>query len=142
MRITAEAFHVRVDPTWYYAWETEEDGPADRELSRRMTLAQRRAATLVGVRTGKLLSTIRKERGINRKGLHWDVVAGQKGKSGTPYLGWHHYGTPPHVITVRKKRLKSLRFTVNGQVVFRRKVMHPGTTGSFFLEFALTAAAG
>jgi len=35
------------------------------------------------------------------------------------------YGTRPHPIIARRRR--ALRFVVNGQTLFRRKVMHPGT---------------
>lgn len=144
MRVTAKAYHVRIIPKLYREWEIDPGGPADRELFRRMTMVQLRASKLVGVRTGKLLSTLRKERGVmKRKGLHWDVVAGQKGRKGTRYLGWHHYGTEPHIIKPRRKRIKALRWEANGVIFFRKKVMHPGTKGTFFLEFALyTAGAG
>lgn len=43
-------------------------------------------------------------------------------------------GSKPHTIQARRK--KFLRFVVNGQVVFRRKVRHPGTRPTWFLKKA------
>jgi len=47
-------------------------------------------------------------------------------------------GTRPHVI--RPVRAKALRFTVGGQVVYAKVVMHPGTKPNDFLRQALRAA--
>ncbi|WP_405759431.1 hypothetical protein OG234_13145 [Streptomyces sp. NBC_01420] len=44
-------------------------------------------------------------------------------------------GTRPHVIVPR--RAKALRFTVGGDVVFARRVRHPGTRPNDFLGRAL-----
>jgi hypothetical protein len=41
------------------------------------------------------------------------------------YASFIEYGTRPHPIIARRRR--ALRFVVNGQTLFRRKVMHPGT---------------
>lgn len=43
------------------------------------------------------------------------------------------YGTPPHVIVAHGK---ALRFTVEGQVLFRRWVKHPGTAARPFMHEA------
>lgn len=48
-------------------------------------------------------------------------------------------GTRPHRITPRRPG-GVLRFTVNGQVVFARYTMHPGTKPNDFLRQALRAA--
>jgi hypothetical protein len=47
-------------------------------------------------------------------------------------------GTRQHVI--RPVRAKALRFTVGGQVVYAKVVMHPGTKPNDFLREALRAA--
>ncbi len=44
-------------------------------------------------------------------------------------------GTRPHII--RPRRAKALRFEVGGEVVFARKVRHPGTRPNNFLARAL-----
>lgn len=48
------------------------------------------------------------------------------------------YGTRPHAI--RPVRAKALRFTVGGQVVYAKVVMHPGTRPNNWLRDALRAA--
>ena len=107
-----------------------------RDLHRRMTRVKFEARKLVRVRTGHLLSTIDTRVGVNARGPFALVVAGGKG---IKYAGYEHDGTAPHVIRARRK--KALRFIVDGQVVFRTKVMHPGTTGTLFLTMALPYAA-
>lgn len=102
------------------------------DLDRRARRVATRARQLVGVDTGLLKSTIRIESGPGYR----DIVGGRRGQ--TPYLGWHHFGTAPHVI--RPRRAKALRFTVGGRVIFAMKVQHPGTVGTRFLTKALTAA--
>jgi len=47
-------------------------------------------------------------------------------------------GTRPHVI--RPVRARALRFTVGGQTVHAKIVMHPGTKPNRFLQEALRAA--
>ncbi len=102
------------------------------DLDRRGERVERAALRLVGRRTGRLARTIRRERGAG----YVDIVAGRRGL--TPYLGWHHFNTEPHII--RPRRAKALRFQVNGRTVFAQRVQHPGTRGSRFLTRALAAA--
>lgn len=104
-------------------------------LDKLATRVQRVARTLVGVKTGTLLATIRKNPGRTPRGPHVDVTAGHPGV--TPYMWWHHQGTPPHVIVPRRKQ--ALRFTSGGRVIFATKVNHPGTVGTKFLTRALDA---
>lgn len=112
------------------------DGPVYNELYNRYGMRVLTAArTLVGVRTGRLISTIHREPGENALGLYVDVVAGLPGI--TTYLGYHHDGTPPHEI--RPNRRKVLRFIWHGRVVYARRVHHPGTRGTHFLTRALDA---
>jgi hypothetical protein len=112
------------------------DGPVVKDLLRRMRRVKFESRKLVRVRTGRLLSTIDTRVGSNSGGVYVDVVAGGRGIT---YTGYEHDGTRPHVIRARRK--KALRFMINGQVVFRTKVNHPGTTGTLFLTMALPYAA-
>jgi hypothetical protein len=114
----------------------DHDGPVGRDLDERSRRVLARARTLVGVRSGTLLASLRRESGQGADGPYVDVVAGVRGL--TTYLGHHHDGTPPHVIRARRRR--SLRFTVGGRVVFARSVRHPGSRGTRFLTRALDAA--
>lgn len=111
-------------------------GPVLPDLLRRMTRVKFESRKLVRVRTGLLFSTIDTRVGGNAKGIYVMVVAGGKG---IRYTGYEHDGTQPHVIRARRK--KALRFMINGQVIFRTKVNHPGTTGTLFLTMALPYAA-
>jgi hypothetical protein len=120
---------------WLYI--TDLNGPVMRDLERRMGIVQTVSRRKVGVRTGALLSTIRKNSGRRATYPYVDVIAGRRGMR---YVMAHHDGTAPHVI--RARRRKALRFTVGGRVVIRTKVMHPGTRGTRFLTAALPFAAG
>jgi hypothetical protein len=115
-------------------------GPVARDLERRMSVVSGYAKIKVGVRTSLLLSTIR-ETGASLNARRWphaDVVAGRAGGKTVPVI--HDQGSPPHVI--RARRRKTLRFIVDGHVVFRTKVNHPGTKATGFLTESLKFAAG
>ena len=127
------------------AFMTDPNDGVIKDLVRRGNVVMLVSKTFVRVRTGRLRTLIRMQ--VNAKKMRVDVVAGRSGL--TPYTMFEHDGTNPHLITAKKtrgrgkKRRKGmLRFTVNGQVMFRRSVMHPGTTGSQFLVRALPFAAG
>lgn len=107
-----------------------------RDLERRASNIQMGARFRVRVRTGKLLSTIRKNNGKNSRGQYVDILAGG---SGANYVMFEHDGTRPHEIAARRR--KTLRFVYNGQVVFAKRVYHPGTQGSHFLERSLPLGA-
>lgn len=126
---------VKLYPGEPYLFILDPVGPVYRELDRRMTPVQLEAKRLVRKRTGKLAASIRKNRKDIARLPTVNVVAGGKGIN---YTGYEHDGTPPHVIRARRK--KALRFQVGGQVVFRKQVQHPGTTGTFFLARALPLA--
>lgn len=111
-------------------------GPVGRDLEARSRRVQSRARMLVGVRSGTLLASIRREQGVGPRGLYWDILSGVPGL--TTYLMDHHDGAPPHVI--RPRRRKALRFVSGGQIVFAREVHHPGNRGTRFLTRALEAA--
>lgn len=133
---------VAVDRKALAAWLREPNGEVMRDLDRRATTVQVIARNLVRRRTGRLHSTIRKNRSPQR--LRVDVLAGHAGL--TPYLGFEHDGTAPHIIRAKtrgrgkKRRPGYLRFMIGGRVTFRRSVKHPGTKGSGFLIRALPYA--
>jgi len=54
----------------------------------------------------------------------------------TDYASFVRDGTNPHVIEARPPR-RALRFEVGGQVVFRRRVNHPGTNPNPWYNNAL-----
>jgi hypothetical protein len=112
------------------------DGPVVKDLFRRMTRVKFESRKLVRVRTGRLFTSIDTRIGATGRGVYVAVVAGGKG---IKYTGYEHDGTAPHEIRARRK--KFLRFVMDGQVVFRRRVWHPGTTGTLFLTMALPYAA-
>lgn len=127
------------------AFMTDPNDGVIKDLVRRGNVVMLVAKTFVRVRTGRLRTLIRKQ--VNAKKMRVDVIAGKSGL--TRYTMFEHDGTNPHIITAKKMRGRGkrrrkgmLRFTVNGQVVFRRSVKHPGTTGSQFLVRALPFAAG
>lgn len=115
----------------------DQDGPVGRDLDVRARRVLARARVLVGKDSRRLLGTGRL--GEFRQGVtgpYRDVTFGRVGQ--TPYLGWHMDGTGPHIIRLRRR--KALRFVSGGQVVFAKKVRHPGTKATRFLVRALDAA--
>ena len=64
------------------------------------------------------------------------TVDGFDGKlvAATPYARFVENGTPPH--RIEPKNATVLRFVMNGQVVFRRAVQHPGTAERPFMAQA------
>ena len=137
IRIDRAGFQVKLYPGEPELFVADLDGPVIKDLLRRMTRVKFESRKLVRVRTGRLFSTIDTRIGATKNGSPYvAVVAGGKGIT---YTGYEHDGTKPHEIRARRK--KALRFMVNGEVVFRQKVNHPGTTGTLFLEMALPYAA-
>lgn len=129
---------INIDRALVHAYVMDPNGDVYRELDRRMTKAQHAAMRFVGVKTGRLRATIRKQRGVIARKPAVLVLAGQAGRTGTRYLMAHHDGAPPHEIVPRRRQY--LRFMVNGKVVFTKKVHHPGNKGTFFLTRALLVA--
>ncbi|MDN5931176.1 MAG: hypothetical protein L0I24_08950 [Pseudonocardia sp.] len=107
-------------------------GDLDARSARVLTAARQQ----VGVASGTLLASLRREFGEDGNGAYVDIVAGVDGL--TPYALLHHEGTPPHVIRPRRRR--ALRFIAGGQVVFSQKVNHPGTAPNRYLTDSLRAA--
>lgn len=110
------------------------------DLRYRLFLIAGLAKSRVQVDSGFTLTTIHDVVNRNvRRYPYGDVIAGKAGarKNGRPATVpvILDRGSKPHVI--RARRRKALRFVVNGKVVFRRSVMHPGTRGSGFLTRSL-----
>lgn len=112
------------------------DGPVGRDLDERSRKVLAKARVLVGVKSGTLLASGRRQFGQGLIGPYHDVTFGVPGL--TDYLGYLHDGARPHII--RPRRRKALRFISGGQVVFATRVRHPGAAGTRFLVRALTAA--
>lgn len=134
--LNVQLVKVTLDPGEPWLYITDPIGPVRNDLVRRAIRVKFEARKLVRVRTGRLMSSIHIEERMTKRSPVVDVVAGGKGIS---YTMFEHDGTPPHVIRARRK--KALRFVMNGHVVFRTKVNHPGTTGTLFLTMALPYAA-
>lgn len=112
------------------------DQDLSRNLDKRASRVQMGMRFRVRVRTGKLLSTIRKHPGVSATSQHVDILAGGRGAN---YVLTEEYGSRPHVI--RARRRKALRIPVGGGVIFRRQVRHPGTVGTHFMTRSLPLAA-
>lgn len=72
--------------------------------------------------------------------VDWRVVEDGRGLHGVvtcdhPAVKFVLDGTRPHVI--RPRRAKALRFEVGGEVVFAKRVRHPGTRKNDFMGRAL-----
>jgi hypothetical protein len=85
---------------------------------------------------GQLSSTFRMQPGT-RAGGGVTCIAGVEGR--TPQLGFLLFGTRPHLILPRVKKV--LRFVGRGSVVFAKRVNHPGTRKNDFITKNLPRAA-
>ena len=91
-------------------------------IGRRVSSAAQRQ---VGVRTGDLQASIH---------YRVEIVSGLPGVwvgTHNRIARIHHEGSLPHIITPNK--VKVLRFTKNGRVIFTKEVKHPGTKPNRFL---------
>ena len=69
-----------------------------------------------------------------RGALYWEI------RSGVEYLRAVHEGTGPRMIEPVNK--KALRFVVDGNVIFAKRVMHPGTRANPFIDRAIQNTEG
>jgi hypothetical protein len=76
------------------------------------------------VRTGEMRRSVQQR----SSGLEGEVMVG------APYAVFVASGTQPHII--RPVRAQALRFEVGGDVVFAKRVQHPGTQPNPFVERA------
>lgn len=111
------------------------------DLRYRLFLISGLAKARVQVDLGFTLSTIRESVNRNvRRYPYGDVIAGKAGRKrpgGGPRTVPEILDQGSRAHSIRARRKKALRFVVNGRVVFRRSVMHPGTRGSGFLTRSL-----
>lgn len=99
-----------------------------------LAAAHARATTTFKDRTGSLRkSIVRGEKGT------WAQFVKAGGKD-APYAQWIEAGSRAHEIKARRARF--LRFEQNGQVVFRKRVFHPGTKPARFMQSARDTAEG
>lgn len=113
------------------------DNDLSRNLDKRASRVQMGMRFRVRVRSGKLISTIRKNPGALATTQYVDILAGGRGAN---YVLIEELGSKPHVIQARRR--KALRIPIGGgAVVFRRRVYHPGTTGTHFMTRSLPLAA-
>lgn len=127
----------RVDPGRVRQFINTEPGVV-RDLMRRADRAAAYQRANVGRKTGLLAGTIRTQLTTAKGGPAAQAIAGREGV--TPYLGYHVFGTGPHVIT--PNRAKALRFASGAGVVFAARVNHPGNRANRFIQESLNAARG
>jgi hypothetical protein len=97
-----------------------------------LAVAHARATAVFKDRTGNLRNSIKRE----AKGS-WAQFVKAGGKD-APYAQWIEAGSRAHEIKAR--RVNFLRFEQNGQVVFRKRVFHPGTKPGRFMQSARDSA--
>lgn len=96
-------------------------------------------AANVAVREAKATNTFKDRTGHLRDSIQRENLATKvRVKVGAKYAGFVEAGTNAHVIAGRGGGM--LRFVVNGATIFRRKVKHPGTKATNFMQTARDAA--
>lgn len=117
---------------------TEPGGMVDHWTKGKTEMVGTRARREAPVRSGKLRSMIRVQQSRDVQGRY---TSGYEVVSNAPYTVYVVKDTEPHEIVPRNPG-GVLRFTVGTQVVFTRRVMHPGTKANDFLGRALKAVMG
>lgn len=97
-----------------------------------LAAAHARSTTTFKDRTGNLRNSI--TRGEKST---WALFV-KAGGQGARYAIFIEAGSRPHEIKARRARF--LRFEQDGQIVFRKRVFHPGTKPARFMESARNAA--
>lgn len=101
-------------------------GQTGRWLKKRGELALNAAKRQVGVKSGSLRRSIRMSHLTNATGQYLTIWTMHR------LAEIHHNGTRPHLITPKSGN-KVLRFTRGTQVIYARRVRHPGTKPNRFL---------
>lgn len=99
-----------------------------------LAAAHARATTTFKDKTGALRKSIRRD--FKGQWSHFVKVGGKD----APYAQWIEAGSRAHEIKARRARF--LRFEQGGQVVFRKRVFHPGTKAARFMQSARDTAEG
>lgn len=94
-------------------------------LARRGRLIVLAAKKQVGVDTGQLRESIHMRHLYDGRGQFLLIGSNEK------YALAHHEGTRPHVIT--PSRAQTLKFTRGAQVIYAKRVYHPGTKANRYL---------
>lgn len=100
-------------------------GMVGRAFTRKGQTLRLLAMMQAGVKTGATRNTMFYRLSASGTGLIMTV-----GSNGAAAL-WHHEGTGPHIILPRNVR--TLRFKVNGKIVYAKVVHHPGTRPNRYL---------
>jgi hypothetical protein len=102
------------------------NGDVGRHLARKGRMVEGAAKRQVGVKTGRLRSSIHMRHLLDSRGQYVRIG------SELNYALMHHEGTKPHVITPDKSKM--LKFTTRGKLVYAYSVMHPGTKANKYLS--------
>jgi hypothetical protein len=139
--IVVSGVHGGVSTPLYDHYLADQRGPVRIDLRRRMDKVQSSVIRNCPRHTGRLVSTARRESGLDGEKPFESVTIGKDGE--TDYLGYILNGTPAHLISALNNRPNPhLRFVVGGVTVFARQVRHPGTRANNFLAKALDEARG
>lgn len=129
-------FRVEIDDTLKDLTQANDGIRAAVQLGLRLLAAQAAAqakqTTAFKDRSGDLRKSIR----AGRKSLYATWV--KAGGEDAPYARFIESGSKPHAIVARNASM--LRFEQDGQIVFRRRVYHPGTKPARFMAAARDGA--
>lgn len=118
-------FSHQVDDKEALTWLEKASRQLEASVSHAIAVAAARVLQMakqrVPVKTGKLQRSIR-----SRVSKTTATVS-----ANAPYASFVENGTKPHTITAKGGGF--LRFRVNGRVIFKRSVRHPGTRGKQFM---------
>lgn len=108
-------------------------GPPGRDFERRMRTLAFRQQQDAPRRTGRMAGQISQQHMQSDFGRYLEGAAGVNPGTGGQrgYAGIVTSGSRPHIIQARTA--KALRFVVGGQVVYTRRVHHPGTRPNPYL---------
>ena len=103
-----------------------------RNFNNAVRLQKQKLDRIVPVKTGKLARSQKVISSTNGNVLTADFIYP------TNIANFTDAGTRPHII--RPKRASVLRFEVGGDIVFAKKVKHPGTRGTKWFSRTMTLA--
>jgi len=86
------------------------------------------ARSYTPVRSGRLAQSLRIESHGSLE--HHIIIGGNR----APYAPYVEYGTRPH--TILPRRAHALRFEVKGEIIYRRRVHHPGSRPQLIMRRA------
>jgi hypothetical protein len=142
MPIVVAGVHGGVSTPLYDRWLNDAREPVRIDLRRRIGRVQTQVIRTCPRHTGRLVSTVGTQTGLDGVKPYAEVSIGRDGE--TDYLGYLLNGTPAHMIfPIANRPNPHLRFVSRGgTVVYARQVRHPGTRANNFLLKALDEAKG